>query len=616
MFLQSIPALAGWLLIFPAAFLSGSALKRWYDADDEIVNGVLAMASGFALLSFGVVLLNFTVGLNQNFIWAMLGLFVVLRIRQLPDIRQWLRCLGRELFWPASETWRPLTVLTWISVLTLFLASLTPEIGGDSLVYHLNLPKVFLARGSLNPVPEDLNSYFPLFMNNLYLIGLATGGVLSAKIFSFAVGFLLFIAVRQIVLAETGSRDAALLVGLILLLTPVFYNLLSTTYIDPALAFYVFIALCLFMKAVQRQKSGNLFMAGLFLGCALSTKYLAAISILSFSALWIWYLLRLRNPAVWGKGLFLWSSGIFLTGGFWLIRNWILVKNPIFPYLGSVFGTAEVPGTRFEIYGMGKSLYHFLGVFWDMFRVPTEFGAFSDRIGVFYFLVFPFAVYAFFRVVKSRPYTLFWISFLALWFFVCQANRYILPLLPVLLVSGILGILHFLDQFENRDWLRTAFRFLAAIGIALYLLAGIYHYRHAALLYAGKWTPAQYLKNIERTVPAANWLNSNLPENARILLGAEPRQFYFDRPLVRDVFLQYQTGYTEKSFSLDELAAFLKTRNITHVLLSEPVNQSDTVDAERLLRELSGSPLVREVYSGKSENIRDEIYRYELYEIL
>lgn len=608
-------AILTWMIILPASFLSGSAAKRWFDAKDNILNGVIACALGFAILSYGVVGLSYTVGLRSSFIWGFLAALLLIRLKQLPEYIGWLRAIIYNFSWLDPSYPRLLLSLSWIAIAVLFLAAMTPEIGGDALVYHLNLPKGFLTQGSLAPNPEDLNSYFPLFMNNLYLIGLATGGVLTAKLFNFFIGFLMWLALQRIVYRETAQTYLALAAGSIFLLTPVFYNLFSTTYVDPAVAFYTFLSVFLFIHAASEKKRGLFLISGFLIGCAFSIKYLAVISLLAFSMLWVWWALQARNSKLFLTSLFFWSAGLLLAGGYWIIRNWLTLHNPIFPYLSSVFGTAEVPGSRFESYGIGKSLFHFLILFWHLFRHPSAFGAFSDRVGIFYLLALPFAIFAVFRMSRSRPYFVFLAAFLALWFYVCQANRYVLPALPILLVLASLGLGGIEKKKQSPSFMLKSGNLVVMGGLVFYLIAGIYHYRYAMSLHLGIWKPADYLINLERTIPIASWTNQHLPQNSKILLASEPRQFYFKHRLIRDVFLQYRTQYQKKEWKPDELAQYLKSLQITHVLLSRPQDVLDAVVTEPLLVELVSSSFARLIYTGVSKNIRDAQYQYELYEL-
>ena len=118
---------------------------------------------------------------------------------------------------------------------------------------------------------------------------------------------------------------------------------------------------------------------------------------------------------------------------------------------------------------------------------------------------------------------------------------------------------------------------------------------------------------MERTIPIAKWINRYLPANVKILVESEPRQFYIDRPIVRDVFLKYRTHYDKQQMSSPHFMDFLKTLGITHLLLNDQVSDSKPSKQDGDLRMLSKSSLVNMVQAVPSENIRDEKHVYYLY---
>jgi len=608
-----------WFLIFPAIFLTGSRFKPMVQIENIMLRGVLYCAIGMACLSYGVVLLSAGHLLSSASIWAFLIILIVTQFKDFKTLWDWFSALYDSVKMKEGVGLKILVSIFIISSLALLMGVLSPEIGGDALCYHLSIPKVFLVKGSIQPDYYDVNSYFPILMNNLYLVGLATGGVLAAKLFHWLSGFLLFLGLKTIIEQETNNSFISYFFALTFWLTPVIYNLLSTTYVDVALAFYVFVALYVFVQAFEHLNRNTFLLSGFLLGCAMSIKYLAALSVFGFLAVWVFKMIESHSAVKYSRSFIAWLAGFGLGCGYWLIRNWILVGNPVFPYLASLFGTEAFPGMRYESYGIGKGLWDFLSLSWTMFYFPTAFGSFGTRIGIFYFLFFPFMMLAVFIVPRARIYCVFTLAFLAAWFYTCQAHRYILPALPT---SSLIGAFGFswccsFRSFGSNKILRLLVSGVGIISLAVYLLAGLFHYRYSYLLYAGKWSPDEYLRKMERTIPLARWINSTLSKDAKILLVGEPRRFYIDRAVIRDAFFRYRTHYDEKNLTSFGLKDFLKSKGITHVLLSDSM-ADDAVDLDggnHSLRRLVESSYVQLVKRISSENIRDERYVYNLYEL-
>jgi hypothetical protein len=305
-----------------------------------------------------------------------------------------------------------------------------------------------------------------------------------------------------------------------------------------------------------------------------------------------------------------------MSGG-WLIRNWVATGNPFFPYLGPLFHLEHRPPTNFHIHGVGTSLHHFILIFWNMFRQPGEFGSSTTRIGIFYFLALPFAVRAWIREPRSRFYGVFALVFLVIWFFVAQADRWIIPVLPVMGLLAGFGIKDYLAA-AGKQWkkiMRISVSMLIFGILAVYGLAGVYHYRYSYFLYLGRWTPQAYLRKMERTLPVAEWVNRSLPPESKILIESEPRKFYFNRDLLYDVFLEWRTRYGETYTNPEELHRYFKSLGVTHLLTNQPDSETLGAKKDTPIRKLAESSYARELYTVRSENIRDARHVYRLYEI-
>src|SRR3989338_6044892 len=164
--------------------------------------------------------------------------------------------------------------------------------------------------------------------------------------------------------------------------------MLSTTYLEIGMAFYTFLALCTLATAFQQKDRFTFFLSGFFIGCAISIKYLTIISLVTFLAIMAIQVYSCLKHWNYIKLFVFWFGGFCVAGGYWILRNWWIVGNPVFPYFPSVFGTEAFTDSyyhRFGGLGMGRSLFAFISIFWNMFYYPSAFGAFSDRVGICYF---------------------------------------------------------------------------------------------------------------------------------------------------------------------------------------------------------------------------------------
>lgn len=611
---------AAWIVILPSAFLAGTFFDRLFRTDDLLFRGILRYALGLAVLSYGVVVLSAVQGLMPISIGMLLFLPICLRAHKFKEWFQWLKELGRDLFPAEGMLARVLFMIFAVSFVCLLAGTLTPELGGDALCYQLNLPKVFLRQGSLAPNPLDYNSFFPLLMNNLFLIGLATGGVFAAKLFHFFFGVLLLVALFRVLKNETRNYTLSLFIALVVWTTPTVYNLLSTAYIDVALTFYTFLAVVIFVQSLGAGSSRGLFVSGLLIGCGMSIKYLCGISVVGLFCVWLYSLVGTRRFRFHFQGALFFGVGVAAVAGYWLIRNGMATGNPFFPYWGKFFGVESRPMPDFSsIFGYGTSFFHFLSLYFNMFLSPGDFGTFAGRIGIFYFLFLPFILLGAILAPRSRPYGVFWLSFTGVIFFLAQADRWLLPVLPIMALAAGLGIygLYGYVSLSFKKILRVVAGGVAIVILLVYTAGGVYHYRYAFLLLTGRWSLGDYLTSLERTTGVAQWINENLPKDARILSDPETRIFYFDRPVIRQTFLAWHEKDAGQLLDPELFSNVLKREKVTHVLMRQPVgDRGDFSEASPAVKNLLKSRQVRQIYSGESQNIRETRYQYWIYQLL
>jgi len=615
MIVNCLMALISWVVIFPTLFGLGSLFRSFVRTEDVVLRGVVFFSIGLAVLSFLVLFLDTTHWLSSRGVWGLLLVCLLMRWRSVFELRLWIQALAKEYARPPKGFSTLISLIGAAALFALTLGTLSPEIGGDALCYQLYNPKVFLAHKSLAPFDFDLTSYFPLLLNNLYLIGLATGGVFAAKLFHLFCGVLIFFLIERVFFIETQNKSLSLFTGLAFLLTPGIYNQLSTTYIDVGLALYTTLSVIILKLAFDTNHRKTFYLAGFFLGCAVSIKYMAMISGVALAGVWGFRFLKEKRRLGLVSHFFAWCFGVFLSGHVWLLRNWVTTDNPFYPFFGEFFGRANRPPADYFDMGYGKDFFSFFFVFWNMFVDPNAFGAFPNRIGVVYLLILPFILFAIWKNRKVHEYAIFFFISFLIWFLLVQNDRWLYPILPAMLLIGGFGLCAF-DQ-QLRESLRPKVRKMGAVlGVCIlgiYLLGGLYHYRYAYRLYWGQ-PIASYLTEMQRVYPISKWINENLPKDAKILMDGEPSKFYIDPETVYEGLIQWQLKYDESGWDVNAYNQFIRSLNITHVLIGDSVD----LPFERLDRLLHRWLRTQNVVLLKktvSENIRDTKFWYRVYEV-
>ena len=229
-----------------------------------------------------------------------------------------------------------------LHVLWIILLASVPPVSRDALTHHLAVPKLWVESGGIHERPDIVFSYYPQLLDVFYMLPVALGHDIAAKylhfLFALLTALLIFLFVRR----RIGPSWAAL-GGLLFLTLPLIVKLSVTVYVDLGLVFFTTAAL--FSVATWLEDTGRtrwLVLAGVCSGLALATKYNALVSFLVLSLLLPFFYLYRREDqhaeqlnAVKFGVLFVALSMLVFSP--WLIRNYSLTGNPLYPLAQGVF---------------------------------------------------------------------------------------------------------------------------------------------------------------------------------------------------------------------------------------------------------------------------------------
>lgn len=599
------------VLILPSLYLMGSFTRPFVKFQDSKMEGIVYTALGLGIFSYYAVIMGHLKLLDRPVILGFLALVFALRWRFLDEFRRWLSTLWTFLSDGKSLTYRFCAIVFLLTSVMTFRLCFMPETANDSLCYQLNIPKIFAKYHSTQPLFYDLNSYMPMLMQHLYTMALVLGSPALAKLFHWGTGILLFFAVFLMVFQRTQRKVLALFCALALWLTPTCINEVTSTYVDVALALFLFLSLWIFEEARRQKRNAVFLFGGIFLGFAVSVKLIALLWAAAFAVLFFGAeILFSRRPGILQRFFFVLLGGM-LGCGFWFVRNWIFEGNPVFPYMDSWFGgqSLGMVGSYARV-GLPKTVVSFFMMPWNITFLPDVF----DRgfwIGPFYLLSMPLALWGAFKNNEARFGVLFVLLFMTLWFFVVQNVRFLFPVLPVYILFVAIG---YTNANLGSFWLRGVKVAAGGLVLSLFLLA-VYHYRLPLKAMISRWSYDQYLENVERSYPVARWVNRNLPPDALIFNAEEIRQFYFERDMVREIWFRSRTHYDEQ-LNANTLLPFLKEKGFTHVLRAEPLGVGTRNDRFKALDKALGDAN-RSLFltAIESKNIREDRYTYRIFEI-
>jgi hypothetical protein len=294
----------------------------------------------------------------------------------------------------------------------------------------------------------------------------------------------------------------------------------------------------------------------------------------------------LRRFRKWGVSLpahsmqfvFAFSAGIAVTFGPWVAKNCVTTGNPIYPLLYQVFdgrNWTEQKNEKWE-WGHRVSLLCALGlqrppagqdynhddpqISLSLRRLNENIVDVTAQADWQSPLVFGFAPLAFLWPGRRRQSLVLWLFvlflFLQWWLLTHRLDRFWLPILPIACVLAGAGI----------TWNETAsWKWVASL---IVIVCVFFNFSFCTTPLCGDNRYAARLDTHHDPIDfTVNWMNRNLPEDAKVLAVGSADLFHLDRPLV------YNTVFDDCIFEQwvrdrEEAGNKLVQHGITHVYVN------------------------------------------------
>jgi hypothetical protein len=506
---------------------------------------------------------------------------------------------GRRLQASATEqlglTGRLAFALVGATMLMASIASLAPPTAKDTLLYHIALPKVFLAARGLADVPNNIAQYYALGAEMNGVWAMLLGRLASARAGEAAFGATEFAYLPGLALAIYGwsrrlgyTRDTAWVAVALTICIPTVYVSASSGYNDMAFAVYLTIAIAAaaeFWQTPSRWSAADL---GLAMGFALGVKLLA---LFLAAPLALMFLLRMRKgerspiPGTSATAVLraaLLSAGLaIMLAAPWYVRNWARTGSPVYPFYSNLFG-GRAPGwdksrslidqvLNARYGGHPKSALDYLAVpvRVSLLAQPEIPRYFDGVLGISFLFALPFLFLL--RSKNREPetgnsapvYVALALAggFFVFWLFSSEQLRYLLPVLPAVAV-GIAGVASAPARRQRALLLATVAPGILVIG------AWFLQQNPLPVLMGGESRQSFLERRVDhyRFYEAANQL---LPANARLwLIDMRGDTYYLDRPYFFDFRIEHYTlmQLVRSSDSIAELNQQVRSRGISYVL--------------------------------------------------
>jgi len=558
--IEPIPFDSGWIgfvFIFVDGFLLSYILVR--DGVDNAERMALSVGLGFGVTYVAMVFIGIlwdlsfmAIILTQTSLFTIL-LFVTFYRRLKPNLNGGLRKNSDIPKFNLIEKIL-LFVIGIFAVVSIYQTLAYPSIEWDSLAYGVNYAKIMFQMGK---IPLIAGPSIGLEMSASYPPGVQ---LLAVYLYTFAgnandfyyrllqpiFGLATIIITYKFAMTATKNRTVSVFAIFILSVIPTFWEFfIHETYLM-CLTLMATLAAFFFFKAYNSNNNDRKkyeIVATVFCGFAALTSY---TGIFCFGLLML-YSIRRRVSAKRFTWLAILPSFIVLP---WYIRNFLLLGNPIYPFLGI--------GKYLDPILLSSTMQHFETwsqvPFLDWISISCKIGAvilFLAVVGLTFDkrkkLLLIFSCYLLFVGVVIMAVHIPFIRYLLI----------ALPALAVVISANTKSLLAAPTLVE---------RAIAIILISMILISSlatlpcINSFKPTSKSGDDKWS---YLSQVFEEGDAWKWINENTPTDARIATY-DIKQYYIERDVVSLDGSEAAPLY--KMNTVEECIDFLEERNVTYIL--------------------------------------------------
>lgn len=466
-------------------------------------------------------------------------------------------------------------------LVTAAISSMHPALSWDADVYHLTIPKNYIAHKGFVFLPFNVYSNWPLNGELIFALAMLFRDYILANSVQCLFGAFSAYAVFAFVRARHSIWFGFLAV-LFMLFNPTFLWELSTAYVDVMYGFFLVAAFIFAAQASENSDRRRLYL----LLAGISAGILAGIKVTGFAGLapiTIYYLLSAAGRKQFRRGLrdigIYFLPPIVLLSLPWILKAAWYTGNPVYPFLYGVFGGPDWShncSRQFAAWqssiGMGRSMGDYIML---PFRVILSAGPgyahFDGTINKLWIALLPLTFIAAIWNRTVRSCLVFAGIYFAYWAASSQQLRFLLPVIPIMAIGAALAMGELTDRLiAKRTVAAAAFAFIYC-AVSLLLVAEIQRYSNTIeqvfSLYRGNDSKTVR----ESAVPAVfDFINRQLPSNARIVFLNINFGFHCNREYITDSFFEASqiADWLRSCSSPQEIASRLKNKGITHVLYS------------------------------------------------
>jgi len=571
--------------ILATGFAVGAmALKRWTPGKD-LLTALFCLAAGLWILAVAILLIAAVSISGVPWAFLLAGCWV------LPAPRRFFHRVESTSEKLDGWTRGVLACVIAVALVNLVCAWL-PPFEYDELEYHLGTLAEYVKAGHIIALPHNFFSNVTQLTEMLYLLGLGMSSDGAAKLLHWSFGILTAVVIYGIGARFWGRRTGVMAAALFYCI-PFVQDLGSTARIDLATTFFgalAFGALLLWAdrKRVEDGSFGHwLWLSALATGAALATKWTAVPVVLLPAIVFVVVVTRSPRPAI----AYLLLSSAWMVP--WLVKNWLLMGNPVYPVLNGVFHNPHWSAAQAAL--LSRSAYgslgwndwkEFVGRAWQYSFPPSldsEGHPAGGAISAMPLLLMSAPLVLLLRNVTPSSRRAGWL-FVAVytgWFFLTNRPwRFLFPAFPLAALEGAYAM----HAMEKGRLARLAMRLAVGSVLAISLaeeatvaLVDQQDYRQLpprmnSVQYAlGQVSREEFIRQMGGGLfEPIVWMNHHLPMSAKVLYIGEARVYYARHAVVWSTVFDQPPLETMLRQSPDARGLFdlMRRQHITHVYVN------------------------------------------------
>lgn len=567
--------------LLASAFGVGAVALDKFLPDRTRLSALFALGAGLWIMATGVLVVGaFSVAKVPVMFGGLLAW-------ALPAPRKFLRLspLSQE----SLDAWSKV-MLACVVVAALFNlpGTLSPPFEYDELEYHLGAPAEYIRAGHIIFLPYNFYSNMPQLTEMLYLLGMVTSSDGAAKLLHWAFGVLAAGAVYAVA-TQVWTRRIGITAAALFYCTPFVQDLSQTARVDLATTFFATLAFSALLMWWRDGRDQYVWLSALVAGGALATKWTAGAVVLVPPVVMLLTRKRLRLAIAY----------VSLAGAAvlpWLVKNWLLAGNPVYPLLYDVFPSpfwsaeqsALFAGKHYPEFGW-LAVAQFLGLI-------CRYSFSEPRAVPLLLTVAPLILLVRRADASARRAGWLFVAAYAGWFALTfRPWRFLFPAFPLAAMMGAYALEQVTGERLARLVVRGAVLSVMVVSLTALGLNDVMDAEEPSR------TPPQvsFLSNAlgqnsrdefvawvgRGTFEPVVWMNQNLPARARVLYVGEARAYYARQQAI------WSTAFD----------VFPPTNGVTHVYvnyselnrLHDHYGYPRGLDVEALLRR------AREVYRNR-----------------